>query len=901
MTWKPSVKPQNFVQEGKVIPISPLINSNGSSRDLRLSGSDSDSEERKLVAESLLSQTAYIEIFKNLESKGFSEVDIWNANPKIVEAYEQMRDQIDSLYQDDENVITFSFHECDAFHKSQLDSYSFKVDKDMPIFKIIALICKKFEVESPSSFSLKTSGGHELDDQQPLSKYGFGTLIKDWKLSVVKKSPECYTQPEKGRGYLVTFLYPRNINSFRGLEKKTQLVQAITPVGQIIHLLCKKYGITNVDSCGLTSKDGFLFSQKESLGFYGLGSQFETMSVHFVVDVRNKKPETISKYLAWTQAVEQFDTQEVKKLILKVDGQISEAKEAVSDLREENKKILNYCASMNKSKEQLEDEYNTLRNKAKSIIDTYTRLKDQESGLLQEKDAILLETNVLKDKIILSRDTIIRVQNLINEREGELTAQKFEFENEIMNLGQKNSNLENELHDERKKNLDLGSRHIILATDIARQESQISSQKKEIAELTNKIDQVAIKEKSLIEEIAKMSKIAADKQFNDTKNRETLDLLEKEKEKTSRLIKEYSSERDALKEEVRSTKMKLDSDIRTKNEKIIELEHKVSSLKTQKESVISSFEDKVKQLKAELDKTANNQSGFQAENMKIREQVIILTSQLETRKNQIKYAQSNTSSMTKDVETAKKRIESMIDDVKKKKEAYKQTEADIAKVLAERDVLKKQLDSIKQEFSNEQKSTLECSEENKMLLKRLKSLQTQLSSIEEKKREAEKNYEVLKAHKPPPPPQETTTFKELNSKIVKLAEEKQSIEKEISDIKEVYNQLKEENATQKAELSKEPEFIVTLKVKEEEMSDSKKKNQSLETEILSIREALQKTVVTKKEPVFQVADGSMASILMNSFDKNYQNKVRQSRAYEDLNALDDDKFFVSNDQEGEWD
>lgn len=900
MTWKPSVKPQTFISDGNVHPLKTSLNPPSSNRDNLKSSysSDSDSgDERKYVGDSLLSHSTYLEIFKVLESHGFNEADILNANPNIVKVYDTMRGKLEKLHLEDNNIVTFIFDQCEEFKKAT--PFAVRVDKDKDILKIIALICRKYNVEYASTFSLKTASGNELDDSLPLSHYGFGSLIKDWTLFLSKKSHA--SRQVKSKDYVVIFHYPRDNHAFGGLEKKAQSVQAVTPVGQIINLLCKKYGIQDSEKWVLTSKDGFAFSRKESLGFYGLGSKFETMNILFVKSDKVKYT-SISQDLAWTQVVESFDMKDVKQQVIKVDGQISEAKEVITQLREENKKIANYLTTLGKSKDQLEEEHLNLRSKAKSIIDTYTKLKEQEGGLRLEKTTIAQETKALEAKIILSRDTIVKIQNLINEKEGELTAQKFEYENEIMVLEQKNINIENDLHDERKKNLDLDSKNIMMRSDITRLELQIDGQKVDISDLNQKIALITEKEKALTAEINSLSKVSADKQFNATKNKESEDILVKENEKISKQIAEYTSERDTLKREIQSIKTQLQTDIKNKDQLIATLEQKSKTLKAEKDNLLHNFEEKLQSMKGSLDKTASTQSGLHAENTKLREQVLNLMTQIESKKSQMKSSETKASSVTQDNESYKKRIYLIEDEISKKKKEYDSSVARMSKIVSERDSLKKQLEQLKQDITKEQKSAIELTQDNNALQKKLNSLDTQAKNLDNKKKEAEKDHENLKAFKPIVPNiQDTPSFKELNSKILKLNEEKQAVEKEIADLKEVFNQLKEENTQQKAELEKGNVFIVPVVAPESKLSkeaeESKKKALSLENEILSIRDTLQKTTVVKKEATTSIIDGTMASILINSFDK-FGNETKK---YEDLDALDDDKFFVSNDQEEDWD
>ena len=72
-----------------------------------------------------------------------------------------------------------------------------------------------------------------------------------------------------------------DVPTLKGFSQKTKKIQADTPTGQLLDLLCKSFKL-KADDFALTSTDGFKFSKKEGLGYYGLGTKFPKMTVKLV-------------------------------------------------------------------------------------------------------------------------------------------------------------------------------------------------------------------------------------------------------------------------------------------------------------------------------------------------------------------------------------------------------------------------------------------------------------------------------------------------------------------------------------------------------------------------------------------------------------------------------------------
>lgn len=913
MTWKPSIKPQKLISDD--YPYQSIIGSNrGPSTEgrelLKNSGELGDSF-----------SDPYVSVSKYLASLGITELDVWNATPKAVDAYKSMKDKLNTLFFDDNNFISVGFEACEELKHIELQQTPpLKVDKDRPIYQVIALVCKKYNIESPKNFSFKSPGGSILDNELPLSTYGFGSILKEWKLTLCK-SLQSTTRQVKAKTCVVIFLFPR-ISYFKGLEKRAQKIQNVTPVGQIIQILCKKYEIPDPENYALTTKDGFEFSNKESLGYYGLGTKFDFMTVLFVPRNKEIKPRHISQEFAWTQVSEEITIDDSRRIFLDMDQIIVAARDENSKLTDDNRRLrleLNTTkkekAELEKEKTAIEANFENLRKQAKQLVDTYTKLKEHEAGLIQEKGELSEQINDLRNKNFQCIEVIKKLKKIIDDKDSELTAQKFEYENEIMNLEQKNVTLENYLNDENRKNLELVSKQIMLQDDIDRLNVKVESQRIELTQLQDKLSQKTQKENELQSELSKLNKDITFMQFNEKQNKELIENLKREKESLNEKIKEITSEKQSLQSQLLDLKQKSDIEINGHKETIAGLEKKLEQQIEDNKSVVNSFEEQIRGLKKSLETTASSQSGLQQENTTLKEQVIELKSELESIKREIKNDANQVKSLTEENEALRNKLQTIQKDNSENSQLINTMKANYENEKAEKEKLKATLDSINEKMSKEQKSLIELQQERNELDSKCKTLESQVTGYESKLKELKDKIIELQANQTTKSSAlDKETFNELNKKITKLTEDKQALEKELKDYKEKNNHLKEEQSRLKS-LSQElqskldalipsppPPPLKTLTPDDSKKKTDKNSQSSLESQILSIKDTLQKTVIQPKEKSNTPIEGSMAAILINGLRQKFKRvKEEEMRDYEDLDALDDDRFFITNDQEEDWD
>lgn len=258
-----------------------------------------------------------------LSENGFTEQDIWDANPSLAPVLTSLRPQLDSLRKPSATVmLSIDFTQCEDLSKHGFTKKVYKVDPTKSVWQTVALIFTKIgpalasvpasSLPSASSspslshshaaaasaapnhrrFCLKTAAGNVLDDNAPLSFYGLGSLFHSWELVMIRKTAEQFaattTRPtsvhsgSENSQFVVTFL-PGDGPMFSGISKLTKKVQAETPTGQLISNFCKRYNIPDPERFALTSTGDLVLSRNQSLGYYGLGKKFDQMTVKLVL------------------------------------------------------------------------------------------------------------------------------------------------------------------------------------------------------------------------------------------------------------------------------------------------------------------------------------------------------------------------------------------------------------------------------------------------------------------------------------------------------------------------------------------------------------------------------------------------------------------------------------------
>lgn len=259
-----------------------------------------------------------------LAENGFTEQDIWDANPALAPVLSSLRSQMDSMRKSATTVmLSIDFSHCEDLSKHGFTRKVYKVDPNKSAWQTVALIFTKIGpalASSPSAnipstpsspaighahassaagapnhrrYGLRTPAGNLIDDNAHLSSFGLGSIFHSWDLVMFRKTAEQFaattTRPTstigggttEGVQCVVTFL-PGDGPMFAGISKLTKKVLSDTPTGQLIANFCKRYNISEPERFVLTSTGDLTLSRNQSLGYYGLGKKFDQMTVKLV-------------------------------------------------------------------------------------------------------------------------------------------------------------------------------------------------------------------------------------------------------------------------------------------------------------------------------------------------------------------------------------------------------------------------------------------------------------------------------------------------------------------------------------------------------------------------------------------------------------------------------------------
>lgn len=837
---------------------------------------------------------AYTRIASLIQKEGLNEQDIWNADPRILKVYEMAKDEMKRIYEGDDNFITIAFHETTEFGTREPKTY--KIDKDKPVYYFIGLICKSLNVDFSRTFSLRTEGGNILNDELPLSAYGYGTLLKEWKLLIIRKSPNLIQT--KGQGYPVAFLFPQ-IEIFKNQNKRTQIIQTTTPVGQLLDLFGKRYDIKNLDDFVLTTEDGYEFSRKESLGYYGLGSKFPMMTVKIFQKRNSAKPLNISQEFAWTIVAETLNSKETRSIFLRLDNILNNTKENIASLRSEKSSLSNTLGILKKEKQELEEAHEKLRHQAKQLIDVYNKTKEQEAGLIQQKSTMLKNKTLLAEKLEEAINVIKQLKMGVEEKDARIQSQRLTYEKEISTLEQTYTVLESDLREETSKNLQLIEKTITIESEISELNLQIDRNKIEVSHLQESLVSLNRKENELSSELSAINKNILFLTHNEEQSLTSIANLEKSKVELLKSLEVVSKEKQSLGDEIYRIKDTLEIELGQKSEKVLVLEKTVQSLESEKDTIVKTYESQMVNLKKSLETTESSQSGLQTENSKLREQLTTLTKEIENTKA-VDTDTSKISNLTKEHDNLKKQLEALQKESNKVSNDLSNITKTFAKENKDNEYLRSKLEDLESRIVKEKESG-SIKSQNAVLEKQCQELTQNIALQEQSLREINETNLQLKAQQTNlSREQDKDIFNDLNNKIIKLTDDRSSLEKGLLELKEKVSQLRETNAEQKKQIAQIPKYVAPtpppLPTKEVKYDRNKV---SLENQIHSIRETLQNSNTKKRDtPV----EGSVAAVLIQGLRHKFKNVLAEERKdYEDLDELDDDTFYVSNDLEEEWD
>eukprot|EP01130_Rhizamoeba_saxonica_P015133 TRINITY_DN6733_c0_g1_i1.p1 TRINITY_DN6733_c0_g1~~TRINITY_DN6733_c0_g1_i1.p1 ORF type:complete len:1054 (+),score=289.67 TRINITY_DN6733_c0_g1_i1:298-3162(+) len=397
-----------------------------------------------------------VSILSEVVRRGFNEQDIWRGEPGLYEVLtsEKIHPLMELVIEEvevfvhDKLPIAFNLSHVPEFMDNGAIKKAFKISPHTPIYQVVALICRKFEIALPRRFTLSSLKGYIFDDNKPLSYYGFGSFLQSWELNLHKKSESELLEwkDEDVKEYVVTFFFPHT-PEFNNMDRTSRKINPNLPTGQLVDLLCRRYEIPSGFKYRLSpDQDGqYLFSRKLGLGHYGLGSRFNIMKVYVISwnDDSKRKSLNMRGIYSWTQFDDDLALQHAREIIRSLDVEVISRQKKSSELENELKKLRVYLR-----KQKIET-----RQERKSVDELVEKLRQSE----EEKDSIIDKVNQVIDIVRTQKITIASHEDNINSQMGEIG----NLQRRVVEENEKCRNLEyqlektNELMEEVRQDLEL--------------------------------------------------------------------------------------------------------------------------------------------------------------------------------------------------------------------------------------------------------------------------------------------------------------------------------------------------------------------------------------------------------------------------------------------------------------
>jgi hypothetical protein len=127
------------------------------------------------------------EVYSVLEASNITDQDIWEGAVEVYPIIKHFKDKIVTAELYPVNCVNFVFPKRPEFASVPEGNKTYKIDKNLAIYKVVGMISKKLGIENAKKYTLCTTRGFVLNDKETLASYGLGSLLKNWQLKVVLK------------------------------------------------------------------------------------------------------------------------------------------------------------------------------------------------------------------------------------------------------------------------------------------------------------------------------------------------------------------------------------------------------------------------------------------------------------------------------------------------------------------------------------------------------------------------------------------------------------------------------------------------------------------------------------------------------------------------------------------
>lgn len=781
-----------------------------------------------------------------------------------------------------------------------------KVLADTPTGQLIANFCKRYNISEPERFVLTSTGDLVLSRNQSLGYYGLGKKFDQMTVKLVLRkdlddAPPSGSSPSTSPAPGTT----------TGTSSGSSSPSTSSPLG---------------GSGGRTGG-----SAPQMTGFSAGSRPSSRTARHSVL---------ISPEVAWTQLDDHLSVREAQAVILDLDKQLADSKHslqtAMQQRSEEREALRKLVMKERESYKELETQHDQLRQQARTLVDVYVTAKERQDDLLVAKSSLEAEVTRLqgditnmralmsraRDELMTTRTESAQKTDQINMLQGEVLSQKVEREELKLGLELRITALGRELQDETEKVLALYSEQISLKDEIERQQTQLAKLKVERTESEASLAAASQREAQLASEVTQLKKEVSSAQYGEQQAKIAIELGLEEIGELTEQVDTLTAEKRNAEQATAALKASLSSTIDQQESELKSAKTDLENLSREKSDLEAHFETQLRVMQEVMSKASTSSGGAP-----ITAGSFATTVELETLKAQKASLADRLEASSADATNLKRQL------AEAKSEASSLREANAAAEKAGVDALegvKRQLTSVKDQLSAEQKSVSESKQAQHDMSQELASTQSQYSTaaakvaqlvedLRNERADHEAKREAAEAA-------EREMFREMNGKLSKVASEKAEVEKQLKDSEQKVKdtvaekldaekqlldaqQTTKEQATliseQKAIIIRletpppAPFIAATLRIEARRAAKNGKGGGggSLESEILGIKDTLQKidTSALSKKKDFS-GENLLSNLLMTGLEKRF----KAGRSEDEVEDLASDDLYIPNDNEEEW-
>jgi chromosome segregation ATPase len=750
-----------------------------------------------------------------------------------------------------------------------------KVKASMPTGDIIALLCKRYKVSNPEQFAITSVDDFVFSRSEGLEYYGLGKkfdkmtvrmatlaqLSKQHRASMRLANPEfAWTQVDEqldireARAVILDMDKQLGFAAEKTTQLRSELDQTKTELKKVIrsrdvvseerdHIVAQAKKLIEIYVATKGKQEGLQMEKTRNLTeIENLKGQIDRLKQQFSQE--RSALEQKAKALALELLAErgrssafQKDYENSQERVASLEATLSRVKDAMVRASTEIKTLRATEISLGEEIETLNAEIAQRRVSENQLTQEVSDLKAEKQQLQTALEATYAERDELNTTLSETRDEMEALRKASEKDKlalrSEIETLELKVADEASQARLEISEVRHELEDALAK-VEEGNRKLLLAEQQRKQvEAQFEAERQGFQDSVERLRSAFANKRAELEQ-------RMEQQMNQAASADTA-LAEINGEVSS-----LRKERDGL------------------TNQLAQQEQNADKVKAELEAKIRRLED---EMAAQAAFPGATGSGESSEALKrIREQALQLQREVDMLRLQSKQAQDRTALVEKDLEMTSVRVKELSETNEKYRHELSKTKQEMDRTTSTVATLQTQLDQTRQTLEKEQKTSIEVQQKASQLDKKVGSLEVTVKSLQEDLDESSKQKEELST--------QLASALEFKPRLAAVQKEKEVLEEQWDEQKKSYEERIDK-------LVKEVEFLSMPPTPPPAMPSPAGSTRAsaapgggnagnLETQIQSMKDALNKIGVSdrKNREVSQM--NSMASLIITGLEKRFK-------------------------------